>query len=335
MTKTNISKKLEKAHKEVFKKAEQVKGTEIHGHDFSKNLSLHEFVESYKGIGFQASNLYKAIEIIKKMKEENCTIILAYTSGIISSGLRDCIRYLVENKLVHILITTTGGIEEDLIKTMKPFILGKFDISGKELRDKGINRIGNIFVPNDRYCLFEEWINQHLKSLLEKQKSGENLTPSKIIRFLGEKINHKDSIYYHASKNKIPVFTPAPLDGSLGDMIYFFKQSNPEFKIDIVEDHKKLIDLTINSEKTGIIVLGAGVIKHAACNANLFRGGADYAVYINAAQEFDGSDAGATPNEAVSWGKIKPSKENEQNTVKVYSDATLVFPLIVQGAFKN
>ena len=94
MTKTNISKKLEKAHKEVFKKAEQVKGTEIHGHDFSKNLSLHEFVESYKGIGFQASNLYKAIEIIKKMKEENCTIILAYTSGIISSGLRDCIRYL-------------------------------------------------------------------------------------------------------------------------------------------------------------------------------------------------------------------------------------------------
>lgn len=333
MKKTNISKKLEKAHNEIFKKASKIKGVEIKGMNFNDDLSLNEFIQSYKGIGFQASNLYKSIEIIKKMRKENCTIFLAYTSGIVSSGLREVIRYLVENNFVHVIVTTTGGIEEDLIKTMKPFILGKFDISGEKLRKEGINRIGNIFVPNDRYCLFEEWINPQLKNLLDIQKSGENLTPSKIINFLGEKINNPESIYYHTSKNNIPVFTPAPLDGSLGDMIYFFKQSNPDFKIDVTEDLKKLIDLTINSEKTGIIVLGAGVVKHAVCNANLFRGGADYAVYINAAQEYDGSDAGATPNEAVSWGKIKPS--NSENTIKIHSDATLVFPLIVQEAFRN
>jgi deoxyhypusine synthase len=125
---------------------------------------------------------------------------------------------------------------------------------------------------------------------------------------------------------------PAPLDGSLGDMVYFFKQSNPEFKIDVTKDLKDLIDFTIQQEKTGMIILGAGAIKHHTCNANLFRDGADYAVYINAAQEFDGSDSGATPNEAVSWGKIK---SGEENTVKVYSDATLVFPLIVAGAFSK
>jgi len=328
----DISKELEKAKKEVFKQSEEVKGTEIKGPDFNKDISLDDLIKSYKSIGFQASNLHKAIELIKKMREEKTTIFLAYTSGIISSGLRDIIRYLVENKLVHVLITTTGGVEEDLIKTMKPFILGKFDISGKELREKGINRIGNIFVPNDRYVLFEDWVNPQLKKLLEKQKEGENLIPSNIVKFLGEKINNEESIYYWASKNNIPVFMPAPLDGSLGDIIYFFKQSNPEFKIDVTEDLKKLIDITINSEKTGLIILGAGPIKHHACNANLFRGGADYAVYINAAQEFNGSDAGATPNEAVSWGKIK---SNESNTVKVHSDASLVFPLIVSEAFKT
>jgi len=100
----------------------------------------------------------------------------------------------------------------------------------------------------------------------------------------------------------------------------------------VTEDLTKLIDITINAEKTGLIILGAGPIKHHACNANLFRGGADYAVYINAAQEFDGSDAGATPNEAVSWGKIK---SNENNTVKIHSDATLVFPLIAAEAFQK
>ena len=328
----NLAKDFEKARKEVFKKAEQVNGQKIQGPDFNKEISLKEFIDSYKGIGFQASNLYKAIELIKKMRGENATIILAYTSGIISSGLRDIIKYLVEHKLVHVLITTTGGIEEDLIKTLKPFVLGEFNAVGKTLREKGINRIGNIFVPNDRYILFEDWINPQLKELFKKQKGGENLTPSKIINFLGEKINNKESVCYWASKNQIPVFTPAPLDGSLGDMAYFFKQSNPEFKIDVTEDLKKLIDLSLNSEKLGLIILGAGQIKHSACNAALFRGGADYAVYINAAQEFDGSDAGATPDEAVSWGKIIAGKSN---TVKVYSDATLVFPLIVSEAFKK
>src|SRR3989338_6685453 len=180
MKETNISRKLLNAKKEIFKKASQVKGTEIHGMDFNKDLTLHEFVESYKGIGFQASHLHQAIEIIKKMREENCTIFLAYTSGIISSGLREVIKYLVENKHVHVLVTTSGGVEEDLIKTLKPFVLGKFDVSGKDLRERGINRIGNILVPNDRYCLFEDWINPHLKALLEKQRQGENITGSKM-----------------------------------------------------------------------------------------------------------------------------------------------------------
>lgn len=329
---TDLKEKIEKAKKEVFKKAEAVKGVEIHGPNFNQDLSLDSFIDSYKSLGFQASHIHQAIELIKKMRKENTKIILAFTSGIISSGLRDIVRFLVEHNHVHALITTTGGIEEDIIKTLKPFILGKFDSSGKELREKGINRIGNIFVPNDRYVLFEDWINPYLDELIQEQMKGENLTPSKIIDFLGKRINSKESIYYWASKNNIPVFTPAPLDGSFGDMIYFFKQSHPEFKIDVTEDLKKLIDFSLNSEKLGLIILGAGPIKHAACNSALFRGGADYAVYINAAQEFDGSDAGATPDEAVSWGKIKAEKSN---TVKVFSDATLVFPIIAYSSFKD
>lgn len=78
-----------------------------------------------------------------------------------------------------------------------------------------------------------------------------------------------------------------------------------------------------------MIILGGGVVKHSICNCNLYRNGADYAVYINTAQEFDGSDSGARPDEAVSWGKIS----QKAKTVKLFSDATLVFPLIVGKAF--
>ena len=54
-----------------------------------------------------------------------------------------------------------------------------------------------------------------------------------------------------------------------------------------------------------MVILGGGVVKHHIANACLMRNGAESAVYINTAQEFDGSDAGARPDEAVSWGKIK------------------------------
>ena len=53
-----------------------------------------------------------------------------------------------------------------------------------------------------------------------------------------------------------------------------------------------------------MILLGGGVIKHHICNANLMRNGADYSVFVNTGQEFDGSDTGAKPDEAISWGKV-------------------------------
>ena len=65
--------------------------------------------------------------------------------------------------------------------------------------------------------------------------------------------------------------------------------------------------------KTGVIILGGGLPKHHICNANLMRNGADFAVFINTAQEYDGSDSGARPDEAVSWGKIR----GDANSVKV------------------
>ena len=73
----------------------------------------------------------------------------------------------------------------------------------------------------------------------------------------------------------------------------------------------------------------AGLPKHHICNANLMKNGADFAVYISTAQEFDGSDSGARPDEAVSWGKIRADAQ----PVKVYGDASILFPLIISQTF--
>jgi deoxyhypusine synthase len=320
------------ARKNLLRRGEEPSGTKIEGYDFDKGADYRGIVKSFSSTGFQASHLAKAIEITNKMIAEEAFIYLGYTSNMVSSGLRDVFRYLVKNKRVNVVVTTAGGIEEDIIKCLGDFVLGDFRAEGKDLREKGINRIGNIFVSNNRYVEFEEFFQKVLEEIYQDQKiSGKAVTPSEIIWKLGEKINDEKSIYYWAWKNKIKVYCPALLDGAIGDNIYFFKFKRPDFVIDIAEDIKWFNDTTLGLSKSGIIVLGSGVVKHSILNANMLRNGADYAVYINNSQEFDGSDAGALPDEAVSWGKILPVAES----VKVFGDATILFPILVAESFSR
>ena len=241
------------------------------------------------------------------------TIFLGYTSNLVSSGLRETLRYLVQHKHVSAIVTTAGGVEEDLIKCLAPTYLGSFSAVGADLREKGMNRIGNLIVPNSNYCAFEDWVVPIFDKMLEEQEASRNSEeplvwmPSTVINRLGKEINDKASICYWAYKNDIPVFCPALTDGSLGDMLYFhtFKSSPKFLDISITRDIRKINDIAMNAKRAGMIILGGGVVKHHIANACLMRNGAESAVYINTAQEFDGSDAGARPDEAVSWGKIK------------------------------
>lgn len=274
-------------------------------------------------------------------RRSGCTIFLGYTSNMVSSGVRDTLRYLVQHKMVDAICTTAGGVEEDLIKCLKPTMVGDFNYDGGDLREKGVNRIGNLLVPNDNYCHFEDWVMPILDQMLDHQKTtGEFWSPSKVITKLGQMIvgedpvNHtrrdyESSICYWAALNNIPIFCPALTDGSLGDMIYFHGYKNPGLIIDVAQDIRRINTIAVKAKKTGMIILGGGVVKHHLSNANLMRNGTDYAVFINTANEFDGSDSGAKPDEAVSWGKIK----KEAHPVKIVADATIVFPLLVAETF--
>ncbi|KAF7977669.1 hypothetical protein HWV62_3112 [Athelia sp. TMB] len=326
----------------------------VQGPNFDHPMSLQDFLKSYERIGFQANSLGKAIEIVNHMRKwrlsdeplaedesdeyskaevrfkTRCNIFLGYTSNLISSGLREVILHLVKHNHVAAIVTTAGGIEEDFIKCLGKTYLADFNLDGADLRKKGMNRIGNLIVPNDNYCKFEDWLTPILDSMLAEQKESGNVwTPSSFIRRLGKEINNEESVYYWAYKNNIPVFCPALTDGSIGDMIYFHSFRSPGLILDIVADIRSLNELARKSKKAGMIVLGGGVCKHQIANAMLIRNGADYSVFINTGQEFDGSDSGARPDEAVSWGKIRAGAE----AVKVFADATLVFPMLVAATF--
>ncbi len=353
----------------------------VKGHDFEADNETNQssqlldtIMNSYRNMGFQASNLGLAIQQIHDMrkwrlsdqpfnaitedaslespgkrKKIRARIFFSFTSNQISCGQREIIRFLVQHKMVDVIVTTAGGIEEDLIKCFEPTYMGDFKLNGVSLRKKGINRIGNLLIPNRNYCQFEDWMEPLIDKMHTEQDShkrewakevanlgdGDELpepfvwTPSKMIERLGHEINDESSVLYWAAKNKIPVFCPALTDGSVGDMLYFHSYKKRGFVLDINKDIRAINDLAVQSHCTGQIIIGGGLVKHHTCNANLMRNGANYSVYINTGQEFDGSDSGASPDEAQSWGKIRI----DAKPVKVSADASLVFPLIVSQTF--
>ena len=289
----------------------------------------------------------------KEVKDARATIFLGFTSNQISSGNREVIRYLCEHNMIDCIVTTCGAIEEDIMKCYNPHYMGAFNLKGKDLRLKGQNRIGNLIVPNKNYCKFEDFLTPILKQMLKEQRESEKLeyewdenddknkgqekpkrivwTPSKLIRRIGKEINNKESVWYWCYINDIPVYCPAITDGAVGDVLYFMSFKDDGFILDIARDIRLINNIALNSIKSGMIILGGGVIKHHICNANLMRNGADWSVFINTGQEFDGSDSGARPDEAISWGKIKL----DAKPVKVYGDATVFWPFVVSGTFAH
>lgn len=290
--------------------------------DIRKGMTVKDLVSQMGETGFQATHLARGIEVIKRIKEEKAKVYLAFTANMVASGLRSVFARMCEKKMVDVIITTGGAIEHDFIRSFKPYLMGDFGMDDSELRRKGINRIGNILVPTDRYVLLEKKIQPLFKKMYGE---GKIITPSGLAKELGKLTTDKNSFLYWAAKNDIPVFSPGITDSAIGLQTYFFKQEHPDFGIDVTGDMKTLADITLNAERTGGIILGGGISKHHVLGVNLVRDGLDYAVYVTTSQPWDGSLSGARTNEAVSWGKIKKGR----NHVTIDGDATIVFPLLI------
>ncbi|MFN7991819.1 MAG: deoxyhypusine synthase [Candidatus Micrarchaeia archaeon] len=281
---------------------------------------------AFSGTGFQATNIGRAIEIIRKMRKEHATIFLTFTSNMVASGLRGLIAEACERKFVDAIITAGGSLDHDLIRSAKRYEIGDFVMDDAALHKKGTNRIGNILVPNECYVYLEGF----MKGVFDSLYSADRTTcPSEIARKIGERTK-PDSFLYWCAKNSIPVFCPGITDSAIGLQAYFYKQGRKDFAIDVTKDMGALAQLSLNASKSGGIILGGGISKHHAIGVNLLRGGFDYAVYVTTSSPWDGSLSGARTNEGISWGKIK----EKAGHVTVDCDASIAFPLIIAPFLK-
>ena len=286
--------------------------------------TIRELMESFRDIGgFTAAKVRNGYDILKKMFSEENTTFLSFPADIISTGTRGIINDLVKKRLVDVIITTNGMLDHDIARTYTDYYSGSFDFSDRELRRIGINRLGNVFIPDESYgIIIEEKVGSIIEDLYSVKKEWSAV---ELIKEAGLRINNKDSILYNAAKNDIPVFVPGITDGSFGSQLWSFYERNRDFKINLLADEHMLSDIIFEAKKTGALMVGGGISKHHTIWWNQFRGGLDYAVYVTTAQEFDGSLSGAKLEEAISWKKIKEDAE----FANIYGDATVILPLLL------
>ncbi len=297
--------------------------------NITENTTIKELINQFSEAGgFSASKVAKAAKIIKNMQsDKDCFKILSHPACIVSTGTRGIIRDLVKNKKVDAIMTTCGTLDHDLARLWKDYYQGSFMMDDKELHKKGINRLGNVLVPNECYGeVLEDNLQPIIKKLHAERKEW---SVHELIWAFGEAIRNekdaKDSIIYWAWKNKIPVYLPGPLDGAWGAQLWNYWQMNKDFKLNLFEDDQDFYVRVTDAKKAGAIMLGGGISKHHVIWFNQFRNGLDYAVQVSTAVEYDGSLSGAQTREAISWGKVK----EEASHITVEGDVTLILPLIL------
>ncbi|RLB87165.1 MAG: deoxyhypusine synthase [Deltaproteobacteria bacterium] len=300
-----------------------------------KGMKIDEIVKQlYDSGGFTAKKLAQGVDIIEKMIEDkNCVKFLSFPACICSTGTRGVIKELLKKKLFDVVITTCGTLDHDLARVWENYYHGSFMVDDKELYKKGINRLGNIFIPNKSYgIVLEKKIQPILAELYKiKQKWSTKELVWKFGKQLEKEKNKEESIVYWAYKNKIPMFIPGITDGAFGSQIWMYYQEHRDFTIDLLKDEQELSDIIFNSKKTGALIIGGGISKHHTIWWAQYRDGLDYTVYVTTAVEYDGSLSGAQTREAISWGKIKEEADN----VTVQGDATVLLPLMISALFER
>jgi len=298
---------------------------EVEDYTFSEDMSVDELVSQMeKAWGFTAGKLAVGVSILENMvKEKKCFKFLSFTGNLVATGTRGALKELVKQKLIDSIITACGTIDHDVARCWKGYYKGSFQMNDAKLRAKGINRLGNVLVPNESYGTIIEKKMQILLQSLWKEGTKE-ISTHQLCHEIGKRICNETSILYWAAKNNIPVYVPGITDGAVGYQLWLFSQDH-DFKLNLLKDSGALSDTVYTAKKTGALIIGGGISKHHTLWWNQFKNGLDYAIYMSTAEEWDGSLSGARPREAISWGKINAKAKR----IMIEGDASLILPIMV------
>jgi deoxyhypusine synthase len=298
--------------------------------------------------GFQAFNagrLSEACQIYaEKMlaPENDATIGLTVAGAMTPAGVGGCVIELMERGLVDFVISTGANLYHDLHYALN-FTLhrGSPFVNDVELYEDGVIRIYDVLFPAT--VLLET--DAYIRDFIVRFGFDEPIATSEFHYRLGLDLLERNpacveySVVAQAAKSGVPIYTSSPGDSSIGMNIAYHELMNGgRFMIDPNRDVNEVCAIVMAGKQNGCVILGGGSPKNFYLQAQptlwevygIPKGGNDYFIQITTDSVVWGGLSGATPAEAVSWGKVNPGVLPD--TVVAYCDSTIAFPLFCEYA---
>ena len=296
--------------------------------------------------GFQAFNAGRLSEACRVYtdgmlnSDHDTTIGITIAGAMTPAGLGGCVIELMDRGLVDFVISTGANLYHDLHYALN-FTLhrGSPFLDDVDLYNKGVIRIYDVLFPAE--VLLET--DAYLRDFLVRSSLNGPISSAELHYRLGQDLltqypeSAEHSVVAKAAAVGVPLYTSSPGDSSIGMNLAFHELINQgELMIDPNLDVNEVCAIILSGEKNGCLILGGGSPKNFYLQGQptlwevygIEKGGNDYFIQITTDQVVWGGLSGATPSEAVSWGKVNPNVLPE--TVVAYCDTTIAFPLLCE-----
>lgn len=303
----------------------------------SEKINIEDLVSFYSQAGaFQGGKLAEACQLLERIIDKNCTITLTLAGAMTPAGMGGAIISMIDAGLIDMIISTGANLYHDLHFALGLSVYkGDSDVDDTELYKQGIERIHDVFITEKLLLKTDKFIQKVLKNYSPEQPISTADLHYIIGKIVSETTPHPEkSILASAYKNNVPIFTSSPGDSSIGMNLAALSLTQKPIITDPNLDVLYTTAIIYDSPKNAAVIVGGGSPKNFFMQTQpmlkqifgIDKGGHDYDIQISVAVPQFGGLSGATPKEAVSWGKVKSQKY--KNSVTVYCDATISIPIL-------
>jgi deoxyhypusine synthase len=284
-------------------------------------MTVNELVEAMGKAGaYNGGSLARAADIWEQMlRDKETTKFFGLAGAMVPAGMGGIVSDLIRDGHIDILVSTGANLTHDIIEAIGcRHFHGTAFCNDIELRHDEINRIYDVYLPNEAFEHFEEFMQKVFGEL----EQGSTISISGLFEHIGK--HAKSGILHTAARKKIPVYNPAVQDSMIGLQYWLFSQTN-KVTVDAFADMPALMDRCFTAKKAGAMLVGGGVPKNFILQSMLMTpNGFSYAIQLTGDRPDLGGLSGATLDEAKSWGKIT----EDAQAVTVYGDATITLPVL-------
>ena len=280
-------------------------------------IDARDLMGQMSKMSFTSRDLARASEIYNTMLADNdCSIILTLAGSTSAGGCMQVYSDLIKYNMIDAVVATGASIVDmDFFEALGFYhYKGDKNIDDSDLNALSIDRIYDTFIDENDLKLCDEIIADIADGLESRPYTSREFIKEMGIFLSAGRAKKPGSLVQTAYEKEVPIFCPAFTDSCAGFGLVMHQEKSPKshLTIDSVRDFRELTEVKIQSNATGLLMIGGGVPKNFAQDtvvcAEILGKAVEmhkYAIQISIADVRDGSCSSSTLSEAMSWGKVK------------------------------